>query len=104
VPPGAQFAPAPAPLYAPPPAAPIAPTPFYPPAIAYTPLDHFWYYPYYYFPHSYWPAMGPKWPGNGSCRYPAWMAYPPFREPHWHYEFWAPQNYYRGFHFWLDQV
>jgi hypothetical protein len=30
------------------------------------------------------------------------MAYPPFREPHWRYEAFSPQLYYRGFHFWLD--
>jgi hypothetical protein len=31
------------------------------------------------------------------------MTYPPFREPHWRYELFVPQKYYRGFHFWLDQ-
>lgn len=25
-------------------------------------LQRFFHYPYYYFPHNYWPAMGPKWP------------------------------------------
>lgn len=69
-------------------------------------IDRFYYYPYYYFPHSYWPVMSPKWPerpGQAYMRPPAYMAYPPFREPHWRYEAWAPQSYHRGFHFWLDQ-
>jgi len=69
------------------------------------PLDRFYYYPYYYFPHNYWPTMGPKWPeptGTHYVRPPAWMAYPPFVEPHWRHEYWSPQKYYRGFHFWLD--
>ena len=33
----------------------------------------------------------------------AYMAYPAFREPHWRYELFEPQKYYRGHHFWLDQ-
>lgn len=69
-------------------------------------INKFYYYPYYYFPHNYWPMMGPKWPEPpGACyvRPPAYMAYPPFREPHWRYEWYEPQNYYRGSHFWLDQ-
>lgn len=72
----------------------------------YQPLDRFWYYPYYYFPHSYWPAQAPRWPepvGAPYQRPPAYMAYPPFREPNWRYEYLEPQKYYRGFHFWLDQ-
>ena len=71
-----------------------------------TTLDRFYYYPYYYFPANYWPQMSPPWPGpvNGPyMRPPAYMAYPPFREPHWRYEWWEPQRYYRGFHWWLDQ-
>lgn len=69
-------------------------------------LNHYWYYPYYYFPHNYWPTLGPKWPEPvGACyqRPPAYMAYPPYKDPAWRYEFWEPQHYYRGFHFWLDQ-
>ena len=69
-------------------------------------MNRFFYYPYYYFPHNYWPAMGPEWPepiGKPYMRPPAYMAYPPFREPHWRYEAWQPQFYYRGSHFWLDQ-
>jgi hypothetical protein len=65
-----------------------------------------YYYPYYYFPHSYWPAQGPQWPekmGDGYVRPPAYMAYPPFREPNWRYDLFLPAPYYRGFHFWLDQ-
>lgn len=71
-----------------------------------TDLNRFYYYPYYYFPHNYWPSQGPKWPeAPGQCyqRPPAYMAYPPFREPAWHYDLWEPRLYYRGFHFWLDQ-
>ena len=69
-------------------------------------MNRFFYYPYYYFPHNYWPGMGPRWPepvGQPYMRPPAYMAYPPFREPHWRYEQWQPQYYYRGSHFWLDQ-
>jgi len=69
-------------------------------------LQRFYYYPYYYFPHNYWPSQGPKWPEPPGACYtppPAYMAYPPFHEPGWHYDLWAPRNYYRGFHFWLDQ-
>jgi hypothetical protein len=69
-------------------------------------LGKFWYYPYYYFPHSYWPTESQPWPerpGEPYMRPPAYMAYPPFLEPHWRYEWYVPQKYYRGFHFWLDQ-
>ena len=69
------------------------------------PLPRFDYYPYYYFPHNYWPAMSPQWPeppGSPYTKPPAYMAYPPFREPNWRYEMWQPQKYYRGNHFWLD--
>ena len=70
-----------------------------------TSIGKYFYYPYYYFPHNYWPTMGPRWPepiGAPYMRPPAYMAYPPFREPHWRYEAFVPQRYYRGFHFWLD--
>lgn len=66
---------------------------------------NFYHYPYYYFPHNYWPTMGPQYPeppGKPYMKPPAYMAFPPFKEPHWRYEYWEPQNYYRGFHFWLD--
>jgi hypothetical protein len=79
-------------------------TPF--PNQQYQPLNRFYYYPYHYFPHSYWPAQGPKWPEPVGAAYrpaPAYMAYPPFKEPNWRYEYFEPQHYYRGFHFWLDQ-
>jgi hypothetical protein len=69
-------------------------------------MGRYFYYPYYYFPHSYWPQMSPAWPeppGKPYMHPPAYMSYPPFREPHWRYEMWKPQPYYRGFHFWLDQ-
>ena len=69
-------------------------------------LNRFFYYPYYYFPANYWPTQGPQWPEPPGAPYqrpPAYMAYPPFNEPHWRYEYLTPQRYYRGFHFWLDQ-
>jgi len=70
------------------------------------PLPRMFYYPYYYFPHSYWPQNSPQWPeppGHPYVRPPAYMAYPPFKEPNWRYELFNPQKYYRGNHFWLDQ-
>jgi hypothetical protein len=69
-------------------------------------LSRWYYYPYYYFPHNYWPSQGPTWPeppGAPYMRPPAYMAYPPFTEPHWRYEWQVPQRFYRGSHFWLDQ-
>ena len=69
-------------------------------------VSRFYHYPYYYFPHNYWPSQGPQWPEPVNSPYmrpPAYMSYPAFREPHWRYELWTPQNYHRGFHFWLDQ-
>ena len=69
-------------------------------------LPRFYYYPYYYYPHSYWPQNSPQWPEPKGSPYvypPAYMAYPPFREPGWRYELWTPMKYYRGSHFWLDQ-
>jgi hypothetical protein len=74
--------------------------------VVYRPLEKWFYYPYYYFPHNYWPQMGPRWPENpGECTLPppAYMAYPPFREPNWRYDLWEQKKYYKGFHFWLDQ-
>lgn len=69
------------------------------------PLNRYYYYPYYYFPHNYWPNQSPQWPepiGSHYRRPPAYMAYPPFLEPHWRYNLFSPARYYRGFHFWLD--
>jgi hypothetical protein len=69
-------------------------------------VQRFWYYPYYYFPHNYWPTLGPRYPEAPNQPYqrpPAYMAYPPFREPNWRYEYFSPQKYHRGHHFWLDQ-
>jgi hypothetical protein len=69
-------------------------------------LNRYFYYPHYYFPHNYWPAMTPRWPEQANEPYmrpPAYMAYPPFREPNWRYDLWQPARYYRGSHFWLDQ-
>ena len=74
------------------------------------PICRYFYYPYYYFPHSYWPSMSPRWPEPAfPASYcpkpaPAYMAYPPFKEPMWRYEFFEPQSFHRGFHFWLDQL
>jgi hypothetical protein len=68
-------------------------------------INRFWYYPYYYFPHNYWPGMSPHWPeapGKPYMRPPAYMAFPPFKEPYFRYEYWNPQTYHRGFHFMLD--
>ncbi len=76
------------------------------PTVAANSPGMYYHYPYYYFPHSYWPTTGPKWPerpGDPYMKPPAYMAYPPFHEPHWRYELWAPKSHYRGFHFWLDQ-
>ena len=70
-------------------------------------LPRYFYYPYYYFPANYWPTQGPKWPepvGAPYMRPPAYMAYPAFLEQYWRYEYNTPQRYYRGFHFWLDQL
>lgn len=69
-------------------------------------LNRWYYYPYTYFPHNYWPTLGPRWPEAPGMPYmkpPAYMAYPPFRERGWRYEMWMPQKYHRGSHFWLDQ-
>jgi len=77
----------------------------YPAPQALRPMDRMYYYPYYYYPASYWPTLGPKWPeqpGEPYMRPPAYMAFPPFREEHWRYEYWEPQRYYRGNHFLLD--
>lgn len=75
------------------------------PRASYQPMQRFFYYPYYYFPHNYWPTQGAPWPEPVGAPYrppPAYMAYPPFKEPFWHYHLWEPKPYYRGFHFWLD--
>jgi hypothetical protein len=69
-------------------------------------LDRYFYFPYYYYPHNYWPVMTPRYPepqGSPYMRPPAYMAYPPFREPGWRFDLWQPMRYYRGSHFWLDQ-
>src|SRR5437879_5538798 len=68
-------------------------------------MDRFFYYPYHYYPHSYWPVMTPTWPERPGEPYkvpPAYMAYPPFHEPHWRYDLHERMPHYRGFHFWLD--
>ncbi len=85
--------------------APAAHAQYYQPYYQQYQLNRLFYYPYYYFPHNYWPAMGPRWPEPAGMPYmkpPAYMAYPAFREPGWRYEMWEPQPYHRGHHFWLD--
>ena len=69
-------------------------------------LNRMFYYPYYNFPHNYWPQQQDPYPeriGEPYRKPPAYMSYPAFHEPHWRYELWQPMSYYRGFHFWLDQ-
>ena len=69
-------------------------------------LPRMFYYPYHYFPHNYWPNTGPKWPEQPGQPYmppPAYMAYPPFKVPNWHYMGMQTQRYHSGFHYWLDQ-
>jgi hypothetical protein len=68
--------------------------------------NRFYYYPYYYFPHNYWPTMSPKWPegpGQPYVRPPAYQSYPAFMAPNFRYEWYEPQRYHRGGHFFLDQ-
>lgn len=64
----------------------------------------YYYYPYYYYPHNYWPNHvtwpDPKKPFQPP---PDYMAYPPYLDPQFRYEFFRPHRHYRGFHFWLDQ-
>lgn len=70
------------------------------------PLPRMSYYPYHYFPHSYWPAQAPQYPeppGHPYVRPPAYMHYPAFKEPGWRYELWTPMKWYKGNHFFLDQ-
>jgi hypothetical protein len=81
-----------------------APAQYHPNNVQY--LHRYWYYPFYYFPHNYWPVYSAPWPepiGMPPARPPAYMTYPPFLEPNWRYDFWQPQRYHRGHHFWLDQ-
>lgn len=76
--------------------------PFYPSYV----LNQYYYYPFQVHPYNYWPVMGPRWPeqpGQPYLKPPAYQAFPPFREPGWRYEYWQPQRYHRGHHFWLDQ-
>src|SRR4029079_12566389 len=70
-------------------------------------LPRFYYYPYYYYPHSYWPQNSTQRPepkGPPYVRPPAYMASPPFKEPGWRYELFTPMKYYRGNHFWIEQL
>jgi hypothetical protein len=67
--------------------------------------SRFYHYPFYYFPHNYWPAQSAPWPEPPGAPFqpkPAYMAFPPFHEANWRYEYWQIQRYYRGSHFWLD--
>lgn len=68
-------------------------------------LPRMFYYPYHYFLHSYAPSMGPKWPEGPGQPYmppPAYMAYPPYKEPNWIYMQQRSQRFHSGAHFWLD--
>src|SRR5262249_34580926 len=68
-------------------------------------MDRFSYSPYHSFPPTSGPPpprVGPGRPGEPYQPPPAYMAYPPFHEPHWRYDLHMRQSYYRGFHFWLD--
>ncbi|MER3415916.1 MAG: hypothetical protein C4297_06860 [Gemmataceae bacterium] len=67
-------------------------------------IQRYYYYPYVYFPQSYWPTYY-RWPDARIPFQPAppYMAYPSKLYHGYRYEFLAPQRYYRGFHFWLDQ-
>jgi hypothetical protein len=50
--------------------------------------SRFIHYPYFYYPHNYWPATSPQYPeplGAPYMRPPAYMAYPPFLAPGWRY-------------------
>jgi hypothetical protein len=70
-----------------------------------TPLNRYYYYPYTYFQHNYWPANSPQWPEQPGQAYvppPAYMALPPYKPPAWRFEYAQPLYYYRGSHFWLD--
>jgi hypothetical protein len=67
-------------------------------------VDRYTYYPFYYYPHSYWPNYV-KYPDPRKPMQPppGYMAYPPFLDPDFRYELWHNHRYHRGFHFWLDQ-
>ena len=68
-------------------------------------LGRMFYYPYHYFPHNYAPSMGPKWPEGPGQPYmppPAYMAYPPYKEPNWIYMQQRSQRFHSGAHFFLD--
>lgn len=68
--------------------------------------DHlrYWHYPYQYFPHSYYPnyTLWPD-PRVPFQRPPAYMSYPPYRDPNWRYDLFEHKRYYRGNGFFLDQ-
>lgn len=67
-------------------------------------VNRYYHYPFYYFPHSYYPNYV-NWPDPRMKfqRPPAYMAYPPYRDPNWRYDLYETKRYYRGFHFFLDQ-
>src|ERR1019366_7780491 len=69
-------------------------------------LNRLFYYPYYFFPHNYWPAQSPRWPEPQGAPYqrpPAYQGYPAFKEPGLRYDMRQSQCYSRGRHFWLGQ-
>jgi len=67
-------------------------------------INRLYHYPYYYFPHNYWPNYQP-WPvpGRHFQPAPAWMAYPPYLDVNFTYPLFESKRYYRGHHFFLDQ-
>ena len=67
-------------------------------------VDRMYRYPYYYYPHNYWPTQE-KWPDAKKSfqRPPRWMSTPQYLSPEYRYELQRPMRYYRGSHFWLDQ-
>lgn len=68
-------------------------------------MNRFFYYPYYYYSWNYWPVQGPKYPEPVGAAYmppPAYMAFPPYKPPNWHFDYWHKMPYYRGSHFLLD--
>lgn len=64
----------------------------------------YYYYPYQYFSHNYWPNYvrwpDPRIPFQAA---PPYMAYPQVRDELYHYSILQNRRYYRGFHFFLDQ-
>src|SRR5262245_37654343 len=67
-------------------------------------INRLYHYPYYYFPHNYWPNYQ-RWPvpGRHFQPSPAWMSYPAYLDVNFTYPLFESKRYYRGNHFFLDQ-